>query len=212
MKYIFVLLYMLGLSVSGKCQHCPAINLSANSFSLTAGEPLTIKAEVKEGTNITYNWSVSTGTIMSGQGTSAITIKTDGLGGMYLTATLEIGGVPANCPSVSSTSVEILEGPEMISMITYTNSSALTAAITKFTEQTGLKNPDARFTAFIYVYAGTGTSAAQLKQVKDAVRNAFEKNGVFEYQYKIADGGKKKGATVELYKLPEGAKEPAPSR
>src|SRR5205823_13125607 len=47
--------------------------------------------------NPTYNWTVSAGTITSGQGTTSITVDTKGLGGQTVTATVEVGGVEPTC-------------------------------------------------------------------------------------------------------------------
>ncbi len=45
--------------------------------------PITFTAAVGDAgaLSLTYNWSVSAGTISSGQGTSAITVDTTGVGG-----------------------------------------------------------------------------------------------------------------------------------
>jgi len=70
---IFIAGVLFFLSVSG--QKCPTINVKG-PFSVTAGNDLNLIAEVK-GTddNITYNWSLSNGTISSGQGTSSIKLE-----------------------------------------------------------------------------------------------------------------------------------------
>ncbi len=52
---------------------------------------------VPSGATWTYNWSVSAGTITSGQGTSTITVDTTGLGGQSVTATVSIGGADPSC-------------------------------------------------------------------------------------------------------------------
>ncbi len=54
----------------------------------------------KEG--LTYNWSVSAGTIQSGQGTSSIMVATTGMpAGEDVTATVEIGGLKPSCSKQS---------------------------------------------------------------------------------------------------------------
>jgi hypothetical protein len=56
---------------------------------------------------VTYNWSVSAGTISGGQGTPSITIDTAGLGGQTVTATVEIGGLPPECDRTRSCSFTV---------------------------------------------------------------------------------------------------------
>jgi hypothetical protein len=55
--------------------------------------------------NLTYNWSVSSGTIEAGQGTLQINVA--GLTGESVTAMVEVGGGPASCPSTASATVDL---------------------------------------------------------------------------------------------------------
>ena len=55
-----------------------------------------------EGASWTYNWSVSAGTISSGQGTSSITVDTTSLGGQSVTATVSIGGADPSCTGTTA--------------------------------------------------------------------------------------------------------------
>ena len=74
-------------------------------MKLTIGQPVTFTASVTggpEGFAPTYNWSVSAGTITSGQGTSTITVDTAGLGGQTVTATVSIGGADPTCTATNS--------------------------------------------------------------------------------------------------------------
>lgn len=72
-----------------------AITFTAN---VSGGEP-TVKP--------TYNWTVSAGTIINGQGTESIEVDTTGLTEQVVTATLEVGGYPAECGSKASCQVRI---------------------------------------------------------------------------------------------------------
>jgi hypothetical protein len=68
---------------------------------------MTFTANVSGGPSVTYNWTVSAGTIESGQGTPSIVVRTAiGDAGSNVTATVEIGGLdPAcNCPRSASES------------------------------------------------------------------------------------------------------------
>jgi len=57
--------------------------------------------------NVTYNWSVSAGTISSGQGTSSITVNTDTLGGQSVTATVELSGLDPSCSRTASCTTSV---------------------------------------------------------------------------------------------------------
>lgn len=85
---------------------CPTLSVTGPSGAVQPGESMTFTANVSGGTqeNITFNWSVSQGTISSGQGTPSITVDTTGLDNTTVEATVEIGGtVPeCNCPKTAS--------------------------------------------------------------------------------------------------------------
>lgn len=53
----------------------------------------------------TYNWTVSVGAIEAGQGTSQVTVAADT--GAFVTASVDVGGVPRDCPSFISASDEV---------------------------------------------------------------------------------------------------------
>ncbi|MCV4566453.1 hypothetical protein OFB72_28250, partial [Escherichia coli] len=80
---------------------------------------MTFTATAAGGTqaNITYNWSVSAGTIESGQGTPSITVRTTrDMAGSSVTATVEIGGLdPAcNCPRTASETAGVAPKPDAV--------------------------------------------------------------------------------------------------
>ena len=90
---------------------CGTVSATGPSGLTNPGDSMTFTGLVSGGTATpTYNWSVSSGTITSGQGTSSITVATTKeMAGTTVTATLEIGGTdPAcNCPTTASASADI---------------------------------------------------------------------------------------------------------
>jgi hypothetical protein len=79
------------ITVTGVAGDGPSALFSANITSLYDG--------------LSFNWTISSGTITSGQGTLQIDVA--GTSGSSVTATLEVGGIPAACPSAASGSVEL---------------------------------------------------------------------------------------------------------
>jgi hypothetical protein len=55
----------------------------------------------------TYQWTVSAGTIISGQGTPTIVVETTGLAGQQVTASLVLGGYPPECRDAESCHVRV---------------------------------------------------------------------------------------------------------
>jgi hypothetical protein len=87
---------------------CPTIDVSAINASgggvMRPGEPRTYTANVQgiDLKRISYRWTVSNGTIVSGQGTPVIEVDTTGLDGENITATVEIKGLADGCPNTKS--------------------------------------------------------------------------------------------------------------
>jgi hypothetical protein len=89
---------------------CPNISISCPD-SVRVGTPITFSADVSGGTpgaQASYNWTVSGGTITSGQGTPSISVSTVGLGGQDVRATLTVNGYTGlNCTASCSTPVQV---------------------------------------------------------------------------------------------------------
>src|SRR5439155_26030695 len=93
---------------------CPTINVTCPS-EVDEGGSITFTANFTQGTpevTPTYNWTVSAGTITSGQGTSSITVSTNNLGGQTVTATVEVGGLDPSCGRTASCSAAVKAPPQ----------------------------------------------------------------------------------------------------
>jgi hypothetical protein len=97
---------------------CPALSVSGPAGVTQPGDSMTFTANVSGGTaqNVTYNWTVSSGTITSGQGTPSITVGTDAsMANTTVTATVNIGlDVDCNCPKSADANGPIAPKPEAV--------------------------------------------------------------------------------------------------
>ena len=91
----------------GREKLCPTIsvscpdsdNESALTFSVNVAGPRD---------KLNFKWSISNGKLVSGQGTSSITVDASDFLGQTVTATIEVGGLPDKlCPNIASCSVGI---------------------------------------------------------------------------------------------------------
>ncbi|MFN2494124.1 MAG: hypothetical protein ABR501_14710, partial [Pyrinomonadaceae bacterium] len=83
---------------------CPNITIECPERA-ELNQPLTFRSTVIGGSpNVApiYNWTVSAGRIIDGQGTSAIRVDTTGLAGQTVTATLSVGGYNLDCTATCS--------------------------------------------------------------------------------------------------------------
>jgi len=191
---------------------CPNVAVSCPA-DVGQGSPITFNATVTGGaTSVTptYNWSVSAGTITSGQGTSSITVDTADLGGQTVTATVEIGGYPPACAKTASCSTQV-RVPEVINPVKFDEYGNIRfndekARLDNYAIQ--LQNqPGAQ--GYIIAY-GTceGEGQARADRAKNYLVNT---RGIEAGRITTVDGGCRSDLTVELWIVPPGATTPAAS-
>jgi hypothetical protein len=86
---------------------CPTVSVSCPA-EVKDGEPITFTVNVSGGNpNVVpaYNWEVSTGKIIEGQGTASIKLDMTGFGGHSPTATVTISGFDSACARTASCSM-----------------------------------------------------------------------------------------------------------
>jgi hypothetical protein len=184
---------------------CPTVTVSCPD-SVMDGSSANISATVvSAGTPpvSTYNWSVSAGTITSGQGTSSITVDTSGKGGSTITATVEVGGPDPSCTRTWSCSVPVSPKPnpprkfDEYGNIRFNDEKA---RLDNFAIQ--LQNePGAQ--GYIYGYGSCGSEGQERgKRAKDYLVNT---RGIDAGRLVVVDGGCKPELKVELWIVPQGA-------
>ncbi len=98
----------------GQCV-CPFLfSILTSTKTVRADDTVSFSADVRGGTvsEITYNWTISSGEIIDGQGTQTINVKTNSaMIGSQLKATVEIGGdqLCFGCQRIESATVEIIK-------------------------------------------------------------------------------------------------------
>ncbi len=97
---------------------CPTLSVSGPAGVTERGASMTFTANASGGTaqNITYNWTVSAGTIGSGQGTPSITVTAPSDGTTNVTATVNIG-LDVDCGCVKEASETAPVAPEILPVL-----------------------------------------------------------------------------------------------
>ncbi|HEX7297014.1 MAG TPA: hypothetical protein VF251_14765, partial [Pyrinomonadaceae bacterium] len=88
---------------------CPHVQIICPQ-NVALDQPLTFSSNVTAGTNVgtpVYNWTVSAGTIIEGQGTPTIKVDVTSLAGQTVTATLTMGGYPLDCSDSCAVQIPI---------------------------------------------------------------------------------------------------------
>jgi len=200
---------------TGCAPPCPTITVSCPTEAIQPGSPATVTANLTGGDpNVTptYNWSVSEGTISSGQGTASITIDTTGLAGRNVTATVEIGGLAPECQRTASCSFSIVAPtPECRKFDEYGN-------IAFNDEKARLDNyaiqlqSDPTATGYIIAYAGRTDPAGTAQARADRAKNYLvTTRGIDAGRITIIDGGCREALAVELFVCPASATAPTAS-
>ncbi len=189
---------------------CPTLSVTGPAGVTNPGDPMTFTANVSGGSqsNVTYNWTVSSGTISSGQGTPAITVATTpDMAGGNVTATVEIGGVCDSCQKTASETGSIVTVPtsNKIDEFDKLENDDVKARIQNFYLTQLNNNPTAQ--GYIINYGTDKQIAAREKQIRNAItflkldpsRVTFVRGG--------ATGGDVK---TQLWIVPAGATPPTP--
>ena len=89
---------------------CPTVSIAPHDELIKAGVNAIFTAKIGgiEAKNIVYKWTISVGTIIEGQSTSAIKVDTLGLDGQSITATVKIEGFPVGCQNNESGTANVL--------------------------------------------------------------------------------------------------------
>jgi hypothetical protein len=190
---------------------CPVVEVSCPT-NMGIDQPLTFNARVSGGNppvSPVYNWTVSQGTIVEGQGTSSIRVDTTGLAGQTVKATLSMGGYTIDCSATCSASIPIPaakcrkfdEFPE----------------ISRNDEKARLDNyaveiqNDPSATAYVVIYpARAGKSANAQRHTAQIVDYLVNTRGIDTHRIVTLVGGARDSMSIELWSCPQGATPPKP--
>jgi len=190
---------------------CPAVEISCPT-AIGIDQPLTFTSNFSGGTpGITpvYNWTVSAGTIIEGQGTDRIKVDTTGMAGQTIRASLSLSGYNLECaadcavklPAPKLTSRRFDEFPD----------------IARNDEKARLDNfgielqNDPKATAYVIVYPSkSGKRGEVQKHAGRIVDYLVNSRGLDQRRIVTLVGPKRDQLEVELWITPEGAPAPNP--
>lgn len=190
---------------------CPAVEISCPT-TIGIDQPVTFTSNLSGGTpGITpvYNWTVSAGTIIEGQGTDRIKVDTTGMAGQTIRASLSVDGYNLECaadcavtiPAPKLTSRRFDEFPD----------------IARNDEKARLDNfgielqNDPKATAYVIVYPGKSGKRGEVQEhagrIVDYLVNS---RGLDQRRIVTLVGPKRDQLHVELWITPQGAPPPNP--
>lgn len=189
---------------------CPNVSIYCPDVQ-QAGTPITFTASVSGGTaGVTpvYNWVISAGKILSGQGTATITVDTAGLAGQPITATVEVAGYNLECRAQCQAAVPTLPNPTKFDEIGEIARDDEKARLDVFAIE--LQNSPGT-QGYIIGYGGSnkryGTGAQRAQRARDYVVNT---RGIDASRIVTLDGGTRTTGSTQLWLVPTGATPPRP--
>jgi hypothetical protein len=191
---------------------CPAVEIVCPT-NVGMDQPLTFTSRASGGVpaNITpvYNWTVSAGTIVAGQGTDTIKVDTTGLAGQTVRASLSIGGYNLECAADCAVSIPL---PKL-------NSRRFDEFpdIARNDEKARLDNfgielqNDPTATAYVIVYPGKSGKRGEVQQHASRVVEYLVNSRQLDQRRIVTLVGPTRAQLhVELWITPQGAPPPNP--
>jgi hypothetical protein len=190
---------------------CPAVEVTCPT-AIGIDQPLTFTSNYNGGTpGITpvYNWTVSAGTITSGQGTDRITVDTTGLAGQTIRASLSLGGYNLECAADCAVTIPM---PRLVS-----RRFDEFPDIARNDEKARLDNfaiemqNDPTATAYVIVYPGKAGKRGEVQEHSSRVVDYLvNSRGLDQHRIVTLVGPKRDQLHVELWLTPQGATPPTP--
>lgn len=190
---------------------CPPLSLDGPTNIIEPGQRATITARAGGSPVSNYRWSVSCGTILSGDGTQAISVDTSTCEARSVTVnlTVEGGDFRPECTSSASTTYEVGQRPGPIKFDEFTpispkNFNDDKARLDNFAIRL---QQDQSTQAYIIAFGTCGTEGtARAKRQRDYL---ISDGGVAANRITIIDGGCRDSLLFQFYIAPQGVPAPA---
>ena len=186
---------------------CPTLGVTGPAGVVAPGETMTFTANVSGGSGetVTYNWTVTSGTIIEGQGTPVIKVATTPeMAGTSVTASLVIGGVCDSCKKDASETAAITPKPTPQDVDDFgpLQNDVIRGRLDNFFQQLQ-NNPSAQ--GLIINYGAAKDVAKREKLIRDHI--AFRNQDASRFTFTRGDGTE---IRTRLILVPAGADAPTP--
>ena len=190
---------------------CPNVGITCPT-KIAIDQPLTFTSNVSSTTSGVapiYNWSVSAGSIIQGQGTPTIKVDTTGLAGQTIKATLSMSGYTLECSASCAVSMPVPE-----------------AKVRKFDEFPDIARNDEKArldnfaielqndptaTAYVIVYPGRTSKRGDVQHHSSRIiEYLVHSRGLDERRIVTLVGAPREELFVQLWVTPQGAAPPTP--
>ncbi len=155
-----------------------------------------------------FQWKVSAGEIVSGQGTNKITVDLKNVNDKRITAFAEASGLPFPCAKVGYSTLDVDVKIYPFATASRYNSSELSAYLDAFMSELN-NNPTTN--GQITIYASRSGGVKEMNRAIESVKRAFRFRKYDLNRVNIVKGGYREYDTIDLWILPAGVEAPAPT-
>lgn len=192
--------------------HCPVINVSSPTFVWNTRLPLRFIASVKtDNSRIkpVYKWTVSSGEITNGQGTSIINVEQSVSNYQSITATVKVDGFSDECNTTFSNSSpqSLQEFPLKIDEFGLMHFGEATA---RMSAVASMLVSEPKLKAHIIVYAGKDNYFGVSNRYAERLRVYLITLGIDAKRVTAIDGGRQEALHTEIWLVPDEVKPPVP--
>ena len=188
--------------------YCPNVSIYCPD-TVTLGQPVAFTANVSGGTpgvTPTYRWTVSEGTILSGQDTPSIQVDTAGLGGRSITAKVEVLGYNLDCSA--SCTAQVPQPPQPRTFDEFGNIARDDEKARLDTFAIQLQNEPGA-TGHVVIYPARAERAGTAQRRADRIREYLTlTRGIEPGRVVTRLGPERDALNIQLWIVPAGAESP----
>lgn len=193
---------------------CPTFTVSGPVI-IMHGEPLIFLVKFEDeklGQQFNFKWTVTGGNLIEGQGTQHIKVKVeDDTKSFTVTVTLEVEGLPENCPKAASATTDFitcgLPKARLIDKVQHTTKKELKERLGKFIS---LLEEEYMSFAYIFFHFGKRISARDRVKLVNIIKAEFTKRGIDLNRLTLVDDRREEKTAYEFWVVPAGTQNPQP--
>jgi len=190
---------------------CPIVTV-ASAAEVSSPDAAPFKASVTGGgadINALYNWQVSAGTIVAGQGTADILVATDGMpAGQVIEAMIEVLGYPASCDTSASASTAVVKSVPRAYLV-YEGPYSDDAELVRLIDAV-IANRPAGGKGYVIFDMASSVPAGELDRLKKAATTHIESKGENPEDYPLMEGTPRDQTMIEVWFGNPGDEAPSP--
>jgi hypothetical protein len=197
---------------AGDIVHCYPVRVSGDGYVLKRNSPLKFSAAFSLGRpprQVTYQWTVSSGRIIDGQGQETITVDVSEVTEKEVTAEVEIKGLSAECQVKASYTTVVGVAPYKLSEFEENYSEALQANLDNLAV---MLQREPELEGYIVVYGGRvgrrGHARSRGERAKYYLTNM---RGLQSDRFTVIEGGYRERLMFEIWLIPRNGQKPVPT-